>query len=65
MIMGKAFINWFKQTFKDRKDEGISHLISLAGDGSGVWDYLERTGDKEYTFDTFSKAYDLLMAENT
>jgi hypothetical protein len=62
--MGKAFINWFKQTFKDRKDEGISHLISLTKDGSVVWDYLKQTGDEEYTVDTFSKAYDLIMKEN-
>ena len=65
--MGKAHVNWFKQTFGDNKQEGEFYLLDLAkaSSGSFVWDYLERTGDKEYNFDTFSKAYDLIMKENS
>lgn len=66
MTNQKAHVTWFKQTFGDNKQEGEFYLLDLAKASrtSFVWDYLKQTGDEEYTFDTFSKAYDLIMAEN-
>lgn len=63
-----AFHAWFYDRFNDRKEDGAQYLFQCAAHGDSdnlVWDFLERTRDKTYNADTFSKAADLILNEAT
>ena len=62
-----AFSSWFKRNFKDNVDDGARYLFGMAygigAPSSIVWDYLEKTGDKNYNEETFLKAAKLILDE--
>lgn len=61
-----AFSNWFRTTYKNDFDKGAEYLLDCSmfgGSDSVVWDYLKKTGDKHYSFETFIKATTIIMEE--
>lgn len=62
-----AFEHWFRGAFADTPEQGAQYIYRCARDGgkdSLVFEYLEATGDKEWTPQTFMKAA-LLVLERT
>lgn len=61
-----AFIKWFQKSYSSCMEEGAMFLAQMAFHStshSPVWEYLEKTGDKEYTKETFLKASKLILEE--
>lgn len=61
-----AFQQWFKREYERDPDAAISYLFrcTLAEPNSVVWDYLKRTGDTQYTRQTFEKVAKLILYED-
>ncbi|MBA3755314.1 MAG: hypothetical protein H0X02_03385 [Nitrosomonas sp.] len=63
----RAFSKWFAETFKDDIDVGAAYLVHCCRNGppeAMVWDYLDKTGDKTYTRETFYKAARIIFKES-
>lgn len=61
-----AFHAFFHSNFADNLEEGAMYLFQCAATGGPdnlIWAFLERTGDKNYTPDTFRKAAQLILDE--
>jgi len=60
-----AFAKWFYGEFNSDPAAGANYLANLAFNSSGgvAWEYLEKTGDKNYTPETFLKAANIVLAE--
>lgn len=61
-----AFARWFYKNFADNPQKGAAYLFGMCGKGmlgDVGWEYLKRTGDKEYSINTFIKAAELILAE--
>lgn len=58
-----AFEKWFTINFKENIEVGADYIIHCANGSSDsvVWEYLDKTGDKQYTRETFIKAAKLIM----
>lgn len=61
-----AFHAWFHLNYATSLEAGAEYLYHCARVGprdSVVWDLLQRTGDEEYTSDSFIKAAQLILTE--
>ena len=61
-----AFEKWFQINFRENVTEGAQHLFECCRDGgsdSVAWDWLDKTGDKQFSNETFIKAAKLILEE--
>lgn len=61
-----AFEKWFHINFKENIPAGAQYLYQCAAEGpadSIVWQWLDKTGDKTYSVETFVKAAKLILEE--
>jgi hypothetical protein len=60
-----AFAKWFHREFASDPELGAIYLFQMAFETTGgyAWEYLEKTGDKQYTRDIFRKAAKLILQE--
>lgn len=59
-----AFEKWFTLNFKENIEVGADYIVHCCAHGpsdSVVWDYLDKTGDRQYTRETFIKAAKIIM----
>ena len=61
--MMNAFNQWFKNQYEQSPESAISYLFDccLKQPDSVVWEYLQKTGDTEFTPETFHKAAQLII----
>jgi len=63
-----AFVKWLLNSFgfdKIRIARELFHIIrSNQSSDNMIWEWLELTGDKEYTINTFIKIADNIILEN-
>lgn len=64
--MVTAFERWYTREFGQSEVAGTYYLMaSISGaplpPDSVIWTYLEKTGDKKYTLETFEKAHRLIL----
>jgi hypothetical protein len=59
-----AYHKWLLENFKDRESLSDHIFEDALKKNNQVFELLDRTGDKEYSDETFLKAADLLLTEN-
>lgn len=59
-----VFEKWFQREYEKNPAAGAAYLFHCCANGPGdsvAWEYLEETGDKKFTAESFYKASQIIL----
>jgi hypothetical protein len=62
----RAFVKWFEREFGNSPELAAAFVFQTCWKGPAdaiVWEYVNKTGDKTFTEETFTKAANLILQE--